>query len=133
MTKTVTFKTAKLLKEAGWKQELAHGSWYYYIGRKGLWLVDSIQRLGTMTPEQYLAAPDVSELLEELPKKVSTPWEAAWRADLTLEADDEVWKVGYVYIASEEGDTDLLYSYTADTPAEALALLWLELKKQNLL
>lgn len=53
------------LKEAGFPQELKKGDWYFFVGRKGLWLVDSEARVSTMTKDQYVKCPTISQLIKE--------------------------------------------------------------------
>lgn len=57
------YKTCTELKEAGFPQELRKGDWYYFIGRKGIWLVDSDRRAQTMTDDQYIKCPTVEQLI----------------------------------------------------------------------
>lgn len=109
MTDCVSLETARELKEAGWPQL---GCYYYavYESKKG-GKVPEIVFDGPALTDFEFAAPTIGELLEAL------PW-----CGLVKEG-------GKGYQATQ-GNFSI--SDWSDNPADALALLWLELKKKNL-
>lgn len=116
MKDCVSLEIAKQLKGAGWKQD---GSFVYRNSQFG-W---SELLAGTGGNEEWCAAPTIGELLEALPKGV----------DLHKERDDETrgeYSVGLD--PYEQGDFSSADWHYAANPADALALLWMELKKKGI-
>lgn len=116
--KTVNLETAKKLKEAGWPQNVG-GHWVD-------WGDDMTPKFNPYPNERSnefctrYAAPDISELLGAL------PFNSGKDVGLTLGIieDEKVYIARYGIRQAPHVDT---------CPAEALASLWLELKKKNLI
>lgn len=117
MNKTVSIETALLLRDAGWEQI---STWPSYVKTEAWHLCDgqvgSHDNCRSAGPNLYpgfdeVDAPDVSELLEALPGGTKVE-----------KYGDEHYYAGHPNTGSDG----------AKTPAEALALLWLELRKQKL-
>lgn len=133
MTKTVSLETARLLKEAGWETK-TKDYWYCQVGGvvvdtecRGEWELRENANLNIGFGE-YVPAPDVSELLEALPEG----WEYPIRIQDTNVGKRRV-TVGMRELKGSVAVGDWKANARGDTPAEALALLWLELRKQKLL
>lgn len=114
----VSIEMARRLKEAGWKQESLH----VYIG--GI-VVDSVT-FGGLKAEQVEgqeigpSAPMFSELLETMPgdvtiSKIGMEYQAWWSDP------KEMFK----------GNPGNNICQIGESPADALALLWISLKKKN--
>ena len=119
--KHVTLETAKKLKEKGWNQSK---TLFTYLN--GI-IVDSLTLSG-LTHEQmpkdpeFVAAPDISELLDALPPYVELHKNDDGSYSAYLDPQEP--------IDVQEGN----YSnqFDADTPAEALAALWLALREKGI-
>ena len=112
--KVPSLETCRKLREAGFPQSTER--WWQENLLKG-WLLYPNETMHTnddARSNKICSAPDVSELLEALPaewhgeylflfKQVDGKWDAAYSLERTIESDN---------------------------PAEALALLWLELNKK---
>jgi hypothetical protein len=112
--KTVSLEIAKRLKEAGFRQ---CSSFYYDTKLNKIAWSGDIKLAPADFNYRYIAAPDVSELLEALPERTEL-----------FKCEDK----GYSAWFDPDGPEDVKkhnYSslHTDDTPADALALLWLEL------
>lgn len=124
MTKTVSLETAKLLKEAGWVQ-----------GQEGkVWIVPTPREMAGTEPllfdydaddkvNEQIAAPDTTELLEALPM-------VALSIVLGKQMDEADGKTFWYVHAKQMKERRKIWR---DTPAEALASLWLELRKQKII
>ena len=127
MLKQVSLATAKLLKEAGWPQS-GQNAWMLptdtsptgehefvdYLDSQ-FWASDDFEEL------EPFAAPDVSDLLEALPKGVQMTKGLAY---------------GNYYCQDyreRESGAALENEKWQKNPAEALALLWLALKKEKII
>lgn len=127
MKDCVSLEIAKKLKEAGWAQELcAHGTELFYVtthaDKDAIWSREGIERWHGVVKEQT-AAPTIGELLEALPLERRNFHNL--RAPLTLERELVVggWFAGY------HDDIGI----SSDTPADALAELWMALKEKGLI
>ncbi len=120
MIKTVSLETAKALKDAGFRQD---NMAYYYPGElscfKGPvsmeWGIES----GLNSHFKY-AAPTTDELLEELPEIVKDQ-----RLNISKERN--------LYFVSYEYEDNLLQCFHRKSLPEALAQMWLHLKKESLI
>jgi len=122
--KTVSLETAKLLKEAGFRQE---GGWYWTQHK-----VDTkncILNLGKFNPDgcfHNFYAPTTDELLEELPYRIN--YQSHWGYLSIDKTNTPEYIVGY----RGEGHKTL-WAKEIGTLPEALARMWLWLKKEGLL
>jgi hypothetical protein len=125
-----TLETCKLLKEAGFKQETYFRYVYASFPKKWfLYTPDS-----RSSKEIAIPAPTLQELLEELPrfyheycKGISLEWMEL------LNKETHLWEYNW-WVGYDDIDTLLHNSIAAShpsNPAEAAALLWLELRKEN--
>jgi len=62
----LNYKTCNNLKACGFPQDLFKGDWYYFVGRKGIWLADSDVRVKTMNKDQYVKCPNIGQLMEHI-------------------------------------------------------------------
>ena len=128
MTKTVSLEIAKRLKEAGWEQNERTEN-YFIEHKDGTGVIVSFDSLAypgfnCCSPSignhtgQHFAAPDIPELLEALPKGV------ALRKTFSGS--------GYLAYFSTLENKEAAPTGTGAqaNPANALALLWLELNKK---
>jgi len=127
MPNNISLKTALLLRDAGWVQEAA--DFYHLCGSRGF--IDDGKDGGYVGVVYYgngrvsinpqkCAAPTTDELLEALPIGVELQKE-------TLDGQPDGTVTYCVALWSHE-----ISDIEAPSPTEALALLWLELRKQKL-
>lgn len=139
--KTVSLKTAKELKEAGFGQEGIH--FYHYAHKKiNEYHYRDCQVIGlrndeAMYPSEHwdrISAPTTDELLEELPKLIkkndstSTPEIVDWYFEIKYR--DGKWEAGYHWYYYEYMDGFIEKSKSLP---EALAQMYLFLAKEGLL
>lgn len=142
MTKTVSLETAKALKEARWATKTEK---YWQLDREAeMMLGHECPTLcsfvnGEPEPHNFwagpiIAAPDVSELLEALPHSLGIGPNKINQSLMLYKCHPEgrnKYFAGYADTGTDEKKyTGSIYR---ENPAEALAALWIELKKQNLL
>lgn len=135
MIKTVRLETAKALKEAGFKQD---DSSFYFVnwGKVQVWQCRHKEYIDKYWDEVVdkgyttLAAPTTDELLEELPQYL----DSKNAGNLTLESVDfgKQWSLFYP-IKDEFGEDSWLHEERESSLPEALAAMWLFLKKEGLL
>lgn len=146
--KTVSLETAKKLKEAGWVQRTTEQHWYEFCGEMPHKADAPIPGLSKLKrdwddTENWVCfdAPDVSELLEALPSdleyKASTKEVSGFDGTrpLNLTMGHTTIDKGYYALYSDPHPANKVPVYYGHgiTLVEALASLWLELKKQKLL
>jgi hypothetical protein len=113
MTDTITFETARKLKEAGFPQSERGG----YMDRHGL----------------FNSAPSIGELIEALPEIIDR------HSPLTISAPSPCrvgWAIYYEYnqnYTSKSGIPGFGNAIIHNFLSEALAEMWLLLKKENLI
>jgi len=113
MITAVSFEIAKKLKEAGWPQDL--GSIYYDLNNRG-----ELSYIRTpQDKDEWLCAPTLGELFRQLPHE-SELWKYK-----KYPKSPGIWSGEYsaVYDGAEFG---------AQTPEDAAALLWIEIKESEL-
>jgi len=133
---------SKRLSEAGWEGETyfhwvkhihVDNPWWGLYGH-GTFMSDHIE------DDPFLPAPTTSELLEVLPAIMEFKGKRL-ASYLDPEEDYCEWlsvdknsgdKGGYDAYYGDDGVSYINYNYHADTPAEALGELWLDLRKNNL-
>lgn len=127
MIKTVSLETAKLLEKNGFPHESSFayclhvvtvGSDYVHT----VWDGQGINSCGTQYRKVY--APTTDELLEELPNMFEYNHYAA---ELIIQRGKE-WKWSCRYVTTKE----YVYSTLDENLCEALAQMWLWLKKEGL-
>ncbi len=138
MIKTTSLKTAKLLKEAGFTTNDGHTEMYWVNTCTKGWCLCPVNEEILATdgwlaeePHNCFSAPTTDELLEELPKQiVNKDGMAQW---LKIKPIGNDWMV--VYDPVDEGCTDnfIWCGETKTLLCEALAKMWLWLKKEGLL
>jgi len=119
-----TLETSQKLKEAGFPQE-TFTSWVHHISVSSRGIDWGIVPTNIPLPfendsliDGYCAAPLLTEILEQLPKTTAI-------MHASKVHDDEPWEAYFV-----SGSRKALRLY-AINPAEAAALLWLELNKKD--
>lgn len=154
MIKTVSRETTKLLKENGYPQNKS--SFYIvdtgdnrqkgYPGYKPKWnIVDSncasARRSNTKNdkfPDEQIAMPNTDELLEELPVTIKTKW-GHYNTDVYLYMNiyrhpdkSKGFDVSYTPMFNPEANGWFNQRFLGELP-EALAQMWLWLKKEGLI
>lgn len=141
MIKTVSLETAKRLKEAGFRQDKSSFYSVYsgdnrqkgYEGYQPHWMIvdsncASARRNNTKNekwPDEQIAMPNTDELLEELPKILN-----GFEFRITGLIGD-MWDVSYWEIGHK--DERIFENFMNKLLPEALAQMWLHLKKEGLL
>lgn len=135
-TKVVSLETAKRLKEAGWPQDINEKVWFEDSGGFGLFT----RGVAPRKKGDVFSAPDVSDLLEVLPKIIHCPerdknWPKGSLIIRSVKDCREIysgdWVVGYEN--GPDGTTFDELTGEHDSLAEALASLWLILKENKIL
>ena len=121
MTKCVSLETAKRLKEAGWPQDTTDNHWFEYCGKEKIEVKPglSTNRITGGNFKNY-DAPDVSDLLTALPNGVQMTKGLAY---------------GNYYCQDyreRESGAALENEKWQKNPSEALAQLWLALRKEKI-
>lgn len=140
MIKTVSLETAKALKEAGFRQEM-----HFYWRCPTEFAIKKIpQAYANYEPEliaekwspnphgaiQPIAAPTTDELLEELPEIVKFFIDCPG-ASLSIQFTSD--RTYFCYYAKHLNHIAICHSELNESLPEALAQMWLWLKKENLL
>lgn len=129
--KTVSLELTKQLKEAGFPQDPKESYFAWEIGTDGKpYLEKNIIEKGGDEPS-YFAAPIADELLESLPNTLNRgseiPWYLVIRKVIETVDNDE-YQIFY-----ERGFNNHIVMEFDENLADALAKMWLYLKKHNYL
>lgn len=127
MISTTTLETSKLLRDAGFKQFGIGFAWAKVYRATG-W-IDEIVKNNFQADIEFIAAPTSDELLEELPASIERD-KCTCTITITKWNRENQWRIAYC--GGEWEDEDKV-SFQADTLPEALAAMWLWLKKEGLL
>lgn len=125
-----TLETCIKMNESGFPQ----GTWHcWYLNRFNEWIVDLMPNtIADSHQHRFVAAPILSEILEQLPKSqpFSDDEDDERRVLLQMRVGlglAEAISFGFGYAGGK-----IAYPYPSDlNPAEAAALLWLSLKEAN--
>jgi len=130
MKDCVSLDIAKKLEEAGWKRDDRHWIWIVAFGKGSLQMArewrDTLfdkrcfeNLCETANFKEHFAAPTIGELLEALPD---------WSTIKKMERGEPL-KQYLTYNNIELPG----WNSTQDNPADALALLWMKLKKKGII
>lgn len=130
--KTVSFETAKKLKDAGFKQETY---FYHSLNDKGIYHVCShreFELLKKISKGEPLPAPDTDELLEGLPYFIEGEdvYVYAFQIHCGSVSDKRDWIPNYYDELT--GNSVYDFSHRNESLIESLAELWLKLKEKKL-
>lgn len=130
--KTVSLETAKALKDAGFRQDTYFYWNHVMVNNRGKleWQLD-YRKIGD---RNNIPAPTTDKLLEELPCQFK--YGGAW-FDLQITKWPKEYKVQYVEFYFNDDNlleiSDSLCEFKVESLPEALAQMWLWLKKEGLL
>lgn len=116
---TISFDIAKQLKEAGWSKICAH----YFCEYPEKFIVPIVAGYD----EDGLQAPQMHEILEELPEKIDTP-----KIEVRMEITNKGRHAKYQRYNKKTGEKDgCFYAVNDSNPHNNCALLWLWCVKEG--
>lgn len=127
MIKITSLETSKLLKGAAFRQDT------YWQWSCNIKCENNVLNAGRFIHENFIniAAPTTDELLEELPIRIKF-FDGDIGASLSITLHDDGIKY-FVYYAKNISHVAICHSELSESLPEALAQMWLWLKKEGLL
>ncbi len=123
---TTSLELSRKLKKAGFPQKVNEFYWAGKVYQEEPYTLLYLEEIKNIKDYEYIASPTADEILDLLPKNIGIYY-------LNTSKLDDSWHCTYDFVNTAKAKYERKHSEFSETLADAAALMWLFLKKENLI